>query len=803
MSKKLILLLILGTNTYYFAQDKVEQAIETLQEKYPQEKIHLFFNKNSYIAGENIWFKSFVFNGYSPSAISTNLFLELYDSKKTLIDKKLIPLSNGEGTGNISLPESLKEDVYYVRAYTTWMTNFSEDFQLIRPIPIYNPSSSEKLEINTTAAWTASVYPESGTFIEGINTKFAVRLASKGIMPSEWNGYIIDTEKPEEKITSFKGFDQNVGSFRMTPKNGRKYQLIVEDHKGNKQNVDLPAVSSSGINLQVENNSNVIKYSLKSNNLSNTSAHYRVLGTINNQLAFKTLIKTISNEKSYSVPTENLPNGILQIVVLDDQDHVISQRLCFIKPDVLKIDQPSVQPSSLSVSPRASNSLKIDSKSNQYNYYTVMVSDGTTTNAEEESSLLSTLWLTGDLTSTISKPAQYFTKNHNSEALDALLISEKWKRFNWTSIISGNFPSIKNKPESYISYKGKVSVQGKPAPNTDLNLIFDTAQGMKFHAVKTDENGFFSLNGFVFDDTLKFSYQLNGDKQIPKEQVQVIFQPSYSFVPYQNNVSVSKYVLTQRTSEDQLPSEVARYVVTKNNQKTINEKVTNIEEVKIKGQKKNLTKKLNDEISSSLFKSSNEVVFDFVNDNNGLNASTNIIQWLQGKVGGLQIKYQSPNYIPVLRGETIKVYLDEMPIDLDQIQSISMSDIAMIKVIKGFFIGTFGGSDGAIAIYTRRGGSKGKISTSDQPTQLRQISLKGYDKVVPFTNPLYDDEGFKGISKDVRNVLFWNTDLEANPKESATVQFYNNDEAKNYRVIILGFDKENDTPVYYNELINP
>lgn len=803
MSKKLILLLILGTNTYYFAQDKVEQAIETLQEKYPQEKIHLFFNKNSYIAGENIWFKSFVFNGYSPSAISTNLFLELYDSKKTLIDKKLIPLSNGEGTGNISLPESLKEDVYYVRAYTTWMTNFSEDFQLLRPIPIYNPSSSEKLEINTTATWTASVYPESGTFIEGINTKFAVRLASKGIMPSEWNGYIIDTEKPEEKITSFKGFDQNVGSFRMTPKNGRKYQLIVEDHKGNKQNVDLPAVSSSGINLQVENNSNVIKYSLKSNNLSNTSAHYRVLGTINNQLAFKTLIKTISNEKSYSVPTENLPNGILQIVVLDDQDHVISQRLCFIKPDVLKIEQPSVQPSSLSVSPRASNSLKIDSKSNQYNYYTVMVADGTTTNAEEESSLLSTLWLTGDLTSTISKPAQYFTKNHSSEALDALLISEKWKRFNWTSIISGNFPSIKNKPESYISYKGKVSVQGKPAPNTDLNLIFDTAQGMKFHAVKTDENGFFSLNGFVFDDTLKFSYQLNGDKQIPKEQVQVIFQPSYSFVPYQNNVSVSKYVLTQRTSEDQLPSEVARYVVTKNNQKTINEKVTNIEEVKIKGQKKNLTKKLNDEISSSLFKSSNEVVFDFVNDNNGLNASTNIIQWLQGKVGGLQIKYQSPNYIPVLRGETIKVYLDEMPIDLDQIQSISMSDIAMIKVIKGFFIGTFGGSDGAIAIYTRRGGSKGKISTSDQPTQLRQISLKGYDKVVPFTNPLYDDEGFKGISKDVRNVLYWNTDLEANPKESAAVQFYNNDEVKNYRVIILGFDKENDTPVYYNELINP
>jgi len=781
---------------YFRARDKAEKALELFSEKYPQEKVHLVFNKNNFIAGENLWFKSFVFDGYDISAVSTSLFVELYDSNKTQISKKIVPLINGQGSGNFTLPESLREGIYYVRAYTTWMANFNEDFQAIKPIVVYNPSSPQQLMLNTDSKWTASVFPESGTFIDGIDTKFAVRLQSKGITPSDWSGYVVDTEKPDVKITSFKGFDQNVGAFSLNPKTGKKYQLIVTDSKGNKQVVDLPAVSESGVHLQVTSGNEAIKFSLQSKNIA-PGTLYKVIAMINNQLIFKVNSEKIL-EKSYSIPTSQLINGILQFTVFDAKENVVAQRLCFVQPDLLKINKPVLQSLSLNESPRASNSFNITQNANN-DGYTVLVLDGNSKNPEDESSLLSTLWLTGDIPSKIYTPAQYFAPNHNSEALDALLMTEKWKRFDWTTIMAGTYPIISYQPQPYISYKGKVTIQGKPAADTDMNLLFSMPdKGMKIYQVKTDSKGFFSLRGLIFEDAIKFSYQLN-DPKIPKEQVQVIFQPDFSFVPLKGSLPSNNYTLVQRTGEDQPTPEIKRYMVTKSNQSTINEKATLIEEVKLVQSKKDKTRELNEKLSGPLFQGANETIFDFVNDNNNsAQGSMNILQWLQGRVAGLTLEMDMGNYIPKLRGSTVNIYLDEMKIDPSQVSSVSTSDIAMVKVIKDFF---GGGGGGAIAIYTRRGGITGSVSNSSIPSKLKQITLSGFDKETPFVSPVYGNDNFKSISQDLRSTLYWNPYLQIQPKEPTTVQFFNNDDAKSYKVIIMGFDEKSFAPVYYNETI--
>jgi hypothetical protein len=193
----------------------------------------------------------------------------------------------------------------------------------------------------------------------------------------------------------------------------------------------------------------------------------------------------------------------------------------------------------------------------------------------------------------------------------------------------------------------------------------------------------------------------------------------------------------------------------------------------------------------------NEQVFDFVNDSTMV-TSTNILKWLQGRVAGLTIQMQRGSYTASLRGAEVGIYLDEMLVDPSQVDNISTSDIAMVKVIKGFFAGGFsGGGNGAIAIYSRRGASSDRIVSS----KLRQITLTGYDKEAPFESPDYGNEKFKGVAQDTRSVLYWNSFLEAQPEESSKVQFYNNDDAKKYKVIIMGYDKSNDTPLYYNEVL--
>ncbi|WP_407481676.1 hypothetical protein [Elizabethkingia meningoseptica] len=789
------------------AQNRIDQAIQTLDQKYAQEKVYLLFDKEKYISGENMWFKSFVFDGYNRSAISSSLFVELYDSGKNIISKKVFPVVNGEANGSLSLSDKLKEDVYFVRAYTTWMANFSEEFQLVQPIPVYNPSSPQKLVVNTHTKWTAKAYPEGGTFIENIPTKVAVRLQSDGAPPSAWNGYVIDTANPAEKITSFKGLDQNVGLFKITPKPGKSYQVVVEDNNGTKQNIDLQLATGSGINLQVLNNAKEIQYTLKSYNLSGLKG-YKVVGTVNNLLAYKANISANTKEVSSIIPStiSNQMNGILQLTVFDEHDRLIAQRLCFIEPDNLHVNQPVISGSKFNNTARAYNTIEFPSQEN-YSNYTVVVRDEV--NKPEQNNILSALWLTGDFSSKISAPAQYFAKNANPEALDALLISEKWKRFDWNAVIAGKIPKIKYKPEPFLSYKGKVIVNSGPVPNTEVNLIFKPADGNSiFHQVQTDANGYFMLNDIYIDEPLKVEYFLNTQKKGASNppNLKVTFNSLVDFVPYKGSLPSTEYVFQDRKPGTELSPEIARAMTNKKNQKLMYDNAILIKEVQLKAQKRDEKKILNDKLSSAMFRGANEQIFDFINENQDAQSYINILQWLQGRVAGLTFYVnEKGEYVPVMRGYSslsgssqgnVPIFLDEALIDISNIPPTSQ--IAMVKVIKGFTGGIYGRN--AIAIYSRRGGIQPAIPIPKDPHMDNSTVIEGYDNMTPFYEPDYSKDAYKSITNDTREVIYWNPDLRSVNKMPLVVNFYNNDTPNNYQITIIAFDKD-DKPLFYNNTI--
>ncbi len=112
---------------------------------------------------------------------------------------------------------------------------------------------------------------------------------------------------------------------------------------------------------------------------------------------------------------------------------------------------------------------------------------------------------------------------------------------------------------------------------------------------------------------------------------------------------------------------------------------------------------LNDQYCSELFKSAEGTIIDVENEN--VHAYFNILDWLQGRVAGLQIFIsRNGTRIPVIRNTIASVYVDEMRVDASFVNSLSVNDIAMIKVIKGPFVGAIGnGGGGTIAIYTFKG----------------------------------------------------------------------------------------------------
>jgi hypothetical protein len=111
---------------------------------------------------------------------------------------------------------------------------------------------------------------------------------------------------------------------------------------------------------------------------------------------------------------------------------------------------------------------------------------------------------------------------------------------------------------------------------------------------------------------------------------------------------------------------------------------------------------LNERYTSSLFKNAEGTIFDI--ENEIVQPYLNILDWLQGRVAGLQIYVSwSGIRVPVIRGSVATIFVDEMRMDAAYLNALPVSDIGMIKVIKGPFVGAIGnGGGGTIAIYTIR-----------------------------------------------------------------------------------------------------
>lgn len=795
--KNIFFLLLISSLQPVFSQTKLEKAITNLENNYEQEKVYLLTDKSQYAAGDQIWFKSFVFDGYNRTALSTTLFVELYDSDKKLIDWKTILLTNGESSGDFKLKEDLPEQVYFVRAYTPYMTNFSEDFQVVKTIPIYNPKSIESLEISKNSDWSAKAFPEGGNFINGMPTKFAVRLSSETSLPESWTGKIIDVQNPNVSITTFTSFDKNVASFKITPTLGKKYQAIIQDNTGKKQTIDLPEVAGSGLNLEVSSSNEGIKYSLKGVNLTKQLQNYKIVGTINNHLAYKANINQLTNEASSLIPTKisNGANAILQLAIFDEQDNMVAKRLCFIKPNNLKVEKAEIIGKNLKQTPRSFNSIDLSPES-YFKNYTVVVSDDDGSNNTEEENILSSLWLTGDFTSKIDKPAQYFSKNANSEALDALLISENWKRFDWNSVLSGVTPTIKTSSQKFLSYKVKPIKDNAILRDAAVTLALKLGEGQPTVSLfKTDQSGYIYLDNLNFNEPLAVSLFVNPekDKESDTDNLFVTVEPLINPIQFKGNFPSTKYKLVKAAESKKLSPTISRAINTqKNNKKTENVDVQ-IEEVKLVGKKQDPKEELNKQLSSGMFNSVDATIFDFVNEDQHAAGSTNILDWLQGRAAGLTFQRNgSGENVPYIRGSQAKLYLDETPTDPSMISSLPISNIAMVKVIKGS--GLIGN---AVVIYTMRGNLKSK--NNEKETKKNNLAIvKGYDKPSEFPIEMLEDDS--KVENDTRETLYWNPNLFDSDYVPPRIKFYNNDSAKQYKVLIISFD-EDDNILYDNQIL--
>lgn len=264
----------------------------------------------------------------------------------------------------------------------------------------------------------------------------------------------------------------------------------------------------------------------------------------------------------------------------------------------------------------------------------------------------------------------------------------------------------------------------KQEPFTALLITDHQKLYNKEVAVSDDKQ--FILPGLVFEDraSLLFNYSAKNKKGHPDVSIKQVPEISAfndkvfdETIPLAiNNTGSQKKNIASKSGDD---------VVIQNDPR-----VKVLKSVDLVGKKKSLAEKYNDENVTGRFNDINERIIDCL-DNDDILSFPDAISFILAKLPGLSSHMDANGEVAITWRNTItKAYfIDEIPVEVDQVQSLPVTDIALVKAFPPPFSGR-DGSGGAIAIYTR----KGVYARPNTITNKWLFQVKGYS---PAIHPLF------------------------------------------------------------------
>jgi len=245
---RIIVIHIVLINCYVFpvlAQnqgDKTNSHLSVNEKLNYREKIFLHADRKIYLTGEIIWFKGYcmhrTFN--LPVDVSKVMYVEiLNDQNKSILSEKVM-LSGGMSHGSIYIPRSIQTGIYYIRAYTRWMTNFDPEYYFIDRISIVNPF----LPLETIQdrqgilqEYNILFYAEKNQLISGKYNNIAFRAVDQAGNGVNLKGWVVNTSS--DTITSFTSYKYGFGLISFTPRLNDQYRIITIDSNGKEKETPL------------------------------------------------------------------------------------------------------------------------------------------------------------------------------------------------------------------------------------------------------------------------------------------------------------------------------------------------------------------------------------------------------------------------------------------------------------------------------------------------------------------------------------------------------------------------------------
>ncbi len=768
----------------------VAQEIDSIMDAhaniFPKEKMHIHFDKQLYNKEETIWYKLYLLAEYMPSPLSKNVYVNWYDTEGKMLRQTVAPLFQATAKGSFDIPTDYKGEFVRVKAYTSWMLNDDTSFIYQRDIPINKGIPVAK--IKPVRKTRLELFPEGGNLVYGIDEKIAFKASDQQGRPVMVKAQLMNQKN--QVLDTLRVKHDGMGFFFLKPLPEEQYRVDWIDEYGMKGSTQLTGIQKEGLSLSITgtNDKALIQVERTAKVPENMQQLY-LLVHMNERPVYKLRLnmtaKTVINT---AVPIEELQTGILQFSLFTNDWIPLEERILFVNNRMHEFNS-KINPGIVSLEKRGKNILEILVSDTAAANMSISITDAELS-GEEQHTIFSDFLISHQLRGYIHNPAYYLKSDADTitARLDLVMLTNGWRRFDWDKLKAATQPVLKYAPETeFIKLKGKVygMESGRAGGPELLNVIMkgkDSSSSVYFIPIQKD--GTFDEPLSIFFDTARVYYNFNdknktgfvGQVQLgngllrkePGSTIRIDQMPVFQV--WSDSIGLARMNLFLQEQE-----KLRRSMAT-----------ATLEEVVVKAKIKDPIKVLDEKYASGLFSGGDAYSFDLANDN--MPGALNVLSYLQGKVAGLQISGSGAQMSMSWRGGTPSLYLNEMITNVDMVQSIPITDIAYIKVMRPPFFGSGGGgADGAIAIYTKKGGD---VQRNDPNKKgMESTILAGYSKFKEFYNPVYTKE--PTYEADTRSTLYWNPYILTNKKTPRfRVEFYNNDFSKKLLVVLEGINSE-------------
>ena len=782
----------------------IQQLVQGVQDFYRlarPEKAYLHLDKATYTVGETLWFGASVVTAdtHRPDTLSRVLHVELLAGSGRVVARRELRLDGGRSHGSLALPDTLAPGSYLLRAYTSWMRNagpqffFSRRLQVWPAAPLDADASPAHLRGKATAARRLSMalarapdvqfFAEGGTLVAGLENVVAFKAVDYAGNGLDVQGQVLDER--DQPVASFRSGHLGMGTLAFTPVAGQRYHAAVAPG-GVALQVPLPAVQPVGYTLHVVALASAFLVTVQHQGPG--AGAVALLGQVRGRAAYVAKGELAAGRDAYTtrIPTSQFPAGIVQFTLFDAQGQPLAERLAFAAADpalrvTLTPDRASYGPRQpvrvhVAVADAAGQPVAVP--------LSLAVADASAGAGAE--TIASHLLLTSDLAGYVENPGYYFQNPtpETAQHLDALLLTQGWRRFAWKQVLAGPPAAPEFGVERTIGLRGQVTqLNGKPVAGSTVTYLQGKPEKIYLSA-RTDPEGRFLFTGLgQCNDTTRLTLQARTDRG--KRNLLLALDPGppvppgpLPALPLQAPAVLADAVLRsqqQHAAEIKLRFDTTHTVLLSNVQVSAR-RATPADPRRLYPPGAATVLRMDDYLAAR-------------------NGSATALQMLQGRVPGVSVSGAEPNIqvqirgISSLSGDSGPLFLlDGVPVTVDALAYFPAYDVETIEILKGGQAALFGSraSGGVIAVYTRRGSPSYNPKVEKAPGVVA-LRVPGYACTREFYAPRYDAAAARTSLPDPRrSTLYWNPLVRTDAAGQADVTFYTADAPGTFRLSAEG-----------------